>query len=238
MYDPSRDSGPRAAPEPDPAVNEKPSRRLLIAVGVLAAILDLVTKWWVFEAIQEFSGGRPVIDGLLSLQPVRNSAGPWSLGLGWEFLRFALPAVSVLAVVVIGRIFLNTDPRDRMKGLGLALILGGALGNLWDRVHAMLDPASVGVRDFILVHGVWFHAGDRAWRFWEWTWGRNFPAFNLADTWITVGVVLVAWRILFEMRSDAAAGARPAAGAGATGAGADPAAGSGAGPAESREVRA
>lgn len=240
MYDPSRDSGPLAAPEPDPAVNEKPSRRLLIAVGVIAAILDLVTKWWVFGTIQEYDG-RPLIGGFLSFHPVRNSAGPWSLGLGWEFLRFVLPAISVVAVVVIGRIFLKSDPRDRVKGLGLALILGGALGNLWDRVHAMLDPASVGVRDFILVRGVWFRMGDPAWRFSDWSWGRDFPAFNLADTWITVGVVLVAWRILFELRSDAATRAGTPAGGDALpapGPGSEPAGGSGPGPAESREVRA
>ncbi len=235
MYDPSRDSGPREAPEPDPAVNEKPSRSPLIAVGVLAAILDLVTKWWVFEAIQEYEPRR-VIGHLLYFHPVRNSAGPWSLGQGWDFLRFALPAVSVAAVAVIGRIFLATDARDRLKGLGLALILGGALGNLWDRVHAMLDPASVGVRDFILVRGVWFQHDGAPWRFWNWTWGHDFPAFNLADTWITVGVVLVAWRILFEMRSEAAPRPGPSPAGGASPAGAD--ADAGPGPAEAREVGA
>ena len=74
-----------------------------------------------------------------------------------------------------------------MKGLGLVLILGGALGNLHDRARTLLDPGAYkGVRDFIL--------------FPEMVFGRPFPTFNLADAWITIGVVLVGWTILFERR--------------------------------------
>ena len=192
-----------------------PSRLPLFAVGVLAAGLDLFTKWWVFATIPD-GEWRPVFGDSFGWRPTRNPAGPWSWGHGMEFLRFGLPLVSVAAIAVIGRIWWRTDARDRVKGLGLVLILGGALGNFWDRILAALDPIHVGVRDFILVRGIWF--------------GGDFPAFNLADTWITVGVVLVAWRILFEARLP---GESPAA----VPEGAAPAPPEGA-PAESREAGA
>lgn len=169
-------------------MNEKPRRSPLIAVGIAAALLDLVTKAWIFRAYPYLSDN-PVLGDLLSLRPVYNRAGPWSWGHGWEFLRWALPLVSVVAVGVIGRIWWQTDPRDRVKSSGLVLILGGAVGNLWDRAVYAFDP-TFGVRDFILVKGVWF--------------GGDFPAFNLADAWITVGVVLVAWRLVFEVKPDPA----------------------------------
>jgi signal peptidase II len=93
--------------------------------------------------------------------------------------------ISLVAVFVIGRLWLQTDPADRVKGLGLVLILGGALGNLHDRVRTLFDPETYhGVRDFILFPNIVF--------------GDPFPTFNLADAWITIGVVLVAWTILFE----------------------------------------
>jgi len=166
-------------------VNEKPRRSPLIAVGIAAALLDLVSKWWIFRNYLYLSDN-PVVGDLLSIRPVYNRAGPWSWGNNWDFLRWALPLVSLVAVGVIGRIWLQTDPKDRVKSLGLVLILGGALGNLWDRAIQAFD-ASFGVRDFILVKGIWF--------------GGDFPAFNLADTWITVGVVFVAWRLLFEVKA-------------------------------------
>lgn len=165
-------------------MNEKPCRIPLVAVGIAAAVLDLATKWRVFASYPLYSD-HPVLGDLLSIRPVYNQAGPWSWGHGLDFLRWVLPVVSLVAVGVIGRIWWQTDPRDRVKSLGLVLILGGAAGNLWDRVIYAFD-ADFGVRDFILVKGVWF--------------GGNFPAFNLADTWITIGVVFVAWRLMFEMK--------------------------------------
>jgi signal peptidase II len=169
-------------------VNEKPCRLPLVAVGIAAAVADLVSKWWVFRTY-DFLSDNPVVGNLVSIRPLYNQAGPWSWGHGFDVLRWVLPLVSLVAVGVIGRIWWQTDPRDRIKSLGLVLILGGAAGNLWDRVIFAFD-GRFGVRDFVLVKGVWF--------------GGDFPAFNLADTWITVGVVFVAWRLMFEMKPDPA----------------------------------
>jgi len=85
---------------------------------------------------------------------------------GWQTPAFL--AVAAVASVVIS-VMLVREPGKRMLAAGLALILGGALGNAWDR-------ASLGqVVDFILLH-----AG-----------GWHFPAFNVADSAITIGAGLV-----------------------------------------------
>lgn len=196
-------------PGTDPGLNAPPTRLPLLLVGLAAAVLDLVTKWWVFREVP-YLELRPVIDGLFYLHPVRNDAGPWSWGRGLSFLRYALPVVSVAAVAVIGRYWWQSDPRDRVRGAGFALILGGALGNLWDRFATLLDASYGGVRDFLLVRGVWFRSDGPAWRVWEWDWGHDFPAFNLADAWITAGVILVGWRIVFADREPAEGAAAPA----------------------------
>ncbi len=176
-------------------MSDRPSRLPFLAAGALAATADLLTKWWVFRAVP-YRSHRPVVEGWLEFYPTHNPAGPWSWGhRSSDVLRFALPMLSVVAVALILRFLRQTDPRDRVRSLGLALILGGAAGNLWDRAATALD-ASYG----------WA-------RPWEWSWGRDFPAFNLADAWITVGVALVAWRILYEWRPAEPPATAPAAGA-------------------------
>ena len=200
-----------ALPGADPAVAQRTIPAAALAVAAASAASDLLTKWWAYGAIP-LGGTRPLLGDWLVLHTRSNPAGPWSWGLGTvppAVMRAALPLLSVLAVAILLRILWRADPRDRLKALGLALILGGAAGNLWDRAITAFDPSYGGVRDFILFPRIVF--------------GRPFPAFNLADTWITVGVVLVGWRLLFEKEREPAAPAAPA----------DPAA-----PAPADEVRA
>ena len=85
-----------------------------------------------------------------------------------------------------------TRTTSRLFHVGLAMILGGALGNLYDRF--MWQE----VRDFVVVY------------YWP---GKEWPAFNVADSMIVVGVILILWRELFlrgrEGRPVAPAGAQP-----------------------------
>jgi signal peptidase II len=148
-------------------------RWLPLSAGVIVA--DQVVKAWIvhhfalFERVHEL----PVLDIILTYN--RGAAFSFlSDASGWQRWLFVILAliVSTTLIIWMGRL------RARVHALlacALALIVGGALGNMIDRI------ATGRVVDFIHVH-----------------WGRHyFPAFNIADSAITVGAVLLlidAWR--------------------------------------------
>jgi signal peptidase II len=194
-------------------VSESISRRPYLVAGAAAAGLDLVTKSWVFAEVP-LRQHRVVVPDFFEIAPYFNDGGPWSWGadLPPAVRPYFWPVLGVLAMAVIGWSLWTTPPAERLRSHGFALILGGAVGNLVDRVMAVFDPAHGGVRDFLFFPTI--------------VGGRPFPAFNLADTWITVGVVLVGWTIVEEWRrGPAAAPAVPPAGADPGGAAALPAPG-------------
>ncbi len=144
-------------------------------------LLDQVTKAILVRKL-ELHEYRPIIDGLLSLSHVNNR------GAAFGFLSDAklpyqpvlLSLLSFAALVAIAYYFVRLPPSARLPRLALALVLGGAVGNLIDRVRLGY------VVDF--VHVYW---GQHAW-----------PDFNVADSAITVGVVLLILDILFEPRAE------------------------------------
>lgn len=151
---PERGLQPRAA-----------ARWFALAAGVVA--LDLATKYVVLQNLAY--GERIPVTGFFNLVLVFNKGAAFSFlasAPGWQTTFFAL--VAVVASVVIGWLLLR-QPEKRLFCTGLGLILGGALGNLHDRVvygHVV---------DFLD-----FHAAG-----WHW------PAFNVADSGITVGAGLL-----------------------------------------------
>ena len=137
---------------------------LIPAAAVVVA--DQFTKSLV---VASFTGGEAMpVTGFMSLVLVYNTGAAFSFlagAPGWQRWFFAIIAAcaSVFLVVMLRR------GGSRMLCAGFALILGGALGNLWDRI-------AIGkVVDFLLFH----YAG--------WSW----PAFNVADSAITVGAALL-----------------------------------------------
>jgi signal peptidase II len=132
-----------------------------LAVAIVAA--DRITK---LAVLASFAPGeiRPVT-GFFNLVLVFNKGAAFSFlagAGGWQTAFFA--AIAVAAAVVVSALLVR-HPEKRLFALGLALILGGALGNLWDRI------AYGHVVDFLD-----FHAAG-----WHW------PAFNVADSGITIG---------------------------------------------------
>ena len=135
-------------------------------LSVLVVVLDQASKHW-FEHNLTLYEQIVVIPDLFSWTLAYNRGAAFSFLAdqdGWQRWFFALVALvaSVVLVVWLKRL----KSHERLLAAGLALVLGGALGNLYDRV--MLGH----VVDFILVH-------------WQDRW--FFPAFNLADSAITVG---------------------------------------------------
>ncbi|WP_339846185.1 signal peptidase II [uncultured Halopseudomonas sp.] len=139
-------------------------------ISVLVVALDLLTKWIALNQFQ-LHQQLPVIDGLFSFTLAFNPGAAFSFlagAGGWQRWFFTAIAVGVSAMLII---WMARLPRSRkLEPIALALILGGALGNLYDRImHGH-------VVDFILVH-------------WQQSW--FFPAFNIADSAITVGAALL-----------------------------------------------
>jgi signal peptidase II len=141
------------------------TRWLVVSALVFAA--DLATKGWVVSAFRP--GESLEVTPFFSLILTYNPGAAFSFladAGGWQrWLFTGLTLVISIAIVVA----LRRHPDDRLMALSLALVLGGALGNLCDRVR-------IGrVVDFVLLH-----VGE-----------HSFPAFNVADSAISVGVVLL-----------------------------------------------
>ncbi len=146
--------------------------KLLAAVALLALVLDVVTKLLVVAKLGERHPPVKVLGGVLYLNEARNSGAAFSLGAGFTVI---LTVVALAVVVVIVRV------ASRLTSVGwaiaLGLILGGALGNLGDRVFRAPAVGRGHVVDWISLFGAY----DKYW-----------PIFNLADSAIVSGAILAA----------------------------------------------
>lgn len=161
---------------------------LMVSVAVIVA--DHLTKSWV-ESVLRVGEQRPVT-GNFSIVLTYNAGAAFSFladASGWQRYLFTAFAIAASALIV----WLLRRGGDRIYCLGLSLILGGALGNLWDRLI-------IGkVVDFLVVHDYLPFGGRLAARF------DPFPAFNLADSALTIGVALLLLDGFRQRRADPAA---------------------------------
>ena len=142
-----------------------------LVLSLLVLVIDQVSKAH-FEGTLEMFQQIVVIPDYFSWTLAYNTGAAFSFladGGGWQRWLFALIAVVVSTVLVVWLKRLGRD--DTWLAIALALVLGGALGNLYDRI------ALGHVIDFILVH---------------WQNRHYFPAFNFADSAITVGAIMLA----------------------------------------------
>ena len=158
------------------------SRRLELSVSATVVIVDQITKALVRPALA-LHESREVIPGFLDLTRVHNTGAAFGMLNSADF-PFKTLVLSLVAAIALGGVawYAVTVPlSDRLARLGIAGVLGGAIGNLIDR-------ASSGyVLDFV----------DAYWGNW------HFWAFNVADAAITVGVIFMILDILgLGKRSD------------------------------------
>lgn len=154
----------------------------------MAAIVvaDLVTKALAVRYLR-FGETARVLGGLLPLTLTFNRGAAFSVSVG-DASRWFFLATSLVALVAIVIFYHRTDPRHRLQLAALTLISSGAVGNLIDRIrweHGVVDfigPVNLGVM------------------FW--------PVFNVADSAITCGALLLAWAL---WRSDSRPAVEPAA---------------------------
>jgi signal peptidase II len=151
---------------PEGAVAKGPRRiAVLVGVAVLAYLLDLLSKIWVVTSLE----GRSPIDVLgpyLRLEAIRNGGAAFGIGQGMTIV-FTIIAVSVIVVIVRISRKLYSLP----WAIALGLLLGGAFGNLTDRVFRAPGFLQGHVVDFIAP--------------------AYFAVFNLADSAIVCGGILI-----------------------------------------------
>jgi signal peptidase II len=151
-------------------------RRFHFLIALLVVLVDRATKWLVAKEIS-LHEGIAVIPGFFRLTRVENRGAAFGLFADspaqWKIAILVL--FSIVALVVVSALLWRNSHVMTTTGIGLALILGGAVGNLWDR---LLNGRVV---DFLL-----FYIGRYQW-----------PAFNVADSAIVCGAGLLVIEILF-----------------------------------------
>jgi signal peptidase II len=157
------------------------SHRVFAAVGCLVLLLDVATKQWAVAGLTDREPLR-LLGGAVYLLLVRNSGAACSLGTGYTFV---FPLISLVVVAWIG--WTARRLRSLPWGIALGLILGGALGNLTDRVFRAPGFLVGHVIDFVSLF-------DRN--------GQGWPVFNVADSALCVGVVLAVGLELTGRRLD------------------------------------
>ncbi len=155
----------------------KPKYLILLLLTPLVLVADQLTKLYIDRSMQLYQSF-PVIDGLFNITYLRNKGAAFSFlaDASWRLPFFIL--VSVIAVGAIMVAFTKLRDDQRFASVSLTLILSGAVGNLIDRVR--LGE----VIDFLDVY-------------WK---GHHWPAFNVADSAICVGVALLALDMVREER--------------------------------------
>jgi signal peptidase II len=153
------------------------ARAIHFVLAVLVVLADHWTKRVVAAHIAMYSRGIQVIPGFFRITHTENTGAAFSLfadsSVHWK--TSALIAFSIVAMVIVIGLLWKQKHALTTTGIALSLILGGAFGNLWDRV------ASGRVVDFLL-----FYVRQYQW-----------PVFNLADSCIVIGASLLVIEILF-----------------------------------------
>ena len=155
---------------------------LLVAICVV--LLDQASKEWVRGAFS-LHESVPVIPGFFHLTYIRNTGAAWGMFSGQNLALAVLAFAMLVALVLFRRQFL---PPGRVHRVALGLLCGGIVGNLFDRLRL----------DYVVDFLDFFHRG----------W--HFPAFNVADSAICIGVAIYVLGTLLAPRAAAPAPETPA----------------------------
>jgi signal peptidase II len=153
-------------------------RKLFWGTAIAVIVSDVITKL-IAEATLSPRTALSVIGDFVQLRLVYNQGAAFGLDVG-ENSRWVFFGLAIIALIVLGSMVRSTRPGDRFRLLALALVCGGAAGNLIDRVRSAL-----GVVDFVDI-------GIGGWR---------WPTFNVADSAITVGAIALALSLWQEGRA-------------------------------------
>jgi signal peptidase II len=140
-------------------------------VLVMVAAVDFCTKALAVSRLVPQRLPHEVYGDVVRFTLVYNPGAAFGLHVG-QYSRSIFTVLTIVALVILGRLYAATRPGDVVRTLSLALVCGGAVGNLIDRIRA-----EAGVVDFIDIG-----FGDSRW-----------PTFNIADMAVSLGAFLLAW---------------------------------------------
>ena len=154
---------------------------MLALVGLAVIVLDQVTKYSIMQSMR-LHESIPVIPNLFSITYIRNPGAAFGLlaGSSNAFRMVFFGVTSLFALALLGTILVRLPERDWIGQLSIAGIIGGAIGNLIDRLQFGE------VIDFLDVYIESYH----------------WPAFNVADSAISVGVVCLIIHFAFERKDE------------------------------------
>jgi signal peptidase II len=165
---------------------EKSRAKAVLFWPIIATVvvLDIITKALAVRLLVPQRIPHEVFGDVVRLTLVYNRGAAFGLHVG-EHSRWIFLVLTVLALVILYRLYRDTRPGDRLRTVAIALVCAGAIGNLIDRVRSPM-----GVVDFLDI-GV----GALRW-----------PTFNVADIAVSIGAFLLAWALWGEdARAPAAA---------------------------------
>ncbi|HTZ31149.1 MAG TPA: signal peptidase II [Methylomirabilota bacterium] len=159
-----------------------PKRLRWLALTLVVALLDRATKAWIESRLPDYFP-HVVIPGYLNIISSRNPGIAFSFfsDPGSNKTRYLLIAGALVIIAVIAWMLVATRHLNALSAAGLALLLAGAAGNVTDRI--VHGP----VTDFIQVYV----------KFIPWHVLNPWPTFNVADSAVTVGAVLIILDVLF-----------------------------------------
>lgn len=144
---------------------------LYYGITVVIILIDQFTKWLIVKYMA-YGESIPVIDNLFYITSHRNRGAAWGILQGQMWFFYLITIVVILGVIY----YIQKSKTDRLMGVALGLILGGAIGNFIDRIFRQE------VVDFIHVY----------------IFSYSFPVFNIADSALTIGVILMIIAMFLE----------------------------------------
>jgi signal peptidase II len=169
-------------PTPSVAQATTDRRPLLLLISGLVILVDRLSKNWIVHRIRP-GYDIPIIPGVFRLSHVLNTGAAFSLMENWppNAVRIGLIAFSVVAAILVFTLLWRTGRALTLTSVALALILGGALGNLYDRIrfHHVVDFLAVRIYHY------------------------NWPDFNVADSCIVIGACLLLLEIFHSQPAEA-----------------------------------
>lgn len=168
--------------------------KIVLTIVPLVFILDQLSKWTV-QSYLKLGGFISVIPGYFDIVHVANKGAAFGMfaGASSQFRSPFFYSVSVIAVIVIVIVLIKLPENDKFMALIFSLILGGIAGNILDRVRfgQVTDFLSVHIRDKVADTSILGH---------QLNFRLEWPAFNVADSAITIAMVLLVWSLVKPAR--------------------------------------